>query len=682
MKSFSVFLLTLACPVLLFSQWYWQRPDPTGVDLNDVCILDEDDGWAVGEGGVILITGSGGSGWQQKYTPTIVNLNSVHIVDPGNVWICGDEGYLFRSSISAITFNTTILNSNESYKCIYFINEQIGWVAGTDGIYNTIDGGLNWTHQYSSNSINTVEFYDENTGYAVGSQNVILRTTNGGIDWIECSCPANFSPNSLSIATQDIIWSVGSGIDPIIRSSDGGQNWEAIPCPTSHQITDIDFADEYFGWIVGQEGIVLKTVNAGSDWTQLTTGDYDDHQAVSFSNVYNGIIVGDEGRVFYSNNGGDSWYRVTQPEHPDEERLSSIQFIEHRGWIGDENSNYIFRTTSGGWGWSKHELDQSSYTLDIFFIDHLKGWAGTDGGIERTNDGGVTWDFKYASSSCHALWFFDHYNGFAGTQSGLLRTTDGGDSFSNVNLNLDGFIYSMFFLNSSNGWLTSSEGEIFHTTNGGESWSLQNTPTGDMLLKVYFLDENYGWACGEGGLLHTTDGGNNWNWQFTASGTIRDVFFRDPDNGYIALGSIFATTDGGDSWIDQYAGSDMGTINAFSFPEYTTGYACGNYSTILRTVNGGFVNTEERFIEDERIVSKIYPNPVKTSFTLEYELIENSIVYIHIFNSIGQISASYTINQDNGKQSFNIDAANYSPGIYFYSITGRTIRTTGKFIKY
>ncbi len=680
MKSFSVFLLTLACPVLLFSQWYWQRPDPTGVDLNDVCILDEDDGWAVGEGGVILITGSGGSGWQQKYTPTIVNLNSVHIVDPGIVWVCGDEGYLFRSYMSAITFNTTILNSNESYKCIYFINEQLGWVAGTDGIYKTIDEGLNWTQQYSSNSINTVEFYDENTGYAVGSQNVILRTTNGGTDWIECTCPVDFSPNSLSIASQNVIWVIGSGSETIIRSTDGGQTWEAMPCPTSHQITDIDFADAYYGWIVGKEGIVLKTVNGGSDWTQLTTGDYDDHQAVSFSNVYNGIIVGDEGRVFYSNNGGDSWYRVTQPEHIDEERFTSMQFIEHRGWIGDENSNSIFRTT--GWFWSKHELDQSGYTLDIFFIDHLKGWAGTDGGIERSDDGGVTWDFKYASSSCHALWFFDHYNGFAGTQSGLLRTTDGGDSFSNVNLNLDGFIYSMFFLNSSNGWLTSSEGEIFHTTNGGDSWTLQSTPTSDMLLEVYFLDENFGWACGLGGLLHTTDGGNNWNWQFTTSGTIKDVYFRDADNGYIALGSIFATTDGGYSWIDQYAGSDMGTINAFSFPESTFGYACGNYSTILRTVNGGFVNTEERFIEDERIVSKIYPNPVKTSFTLEYELIENSIVSIHIFNSIGQISASYTINQDNGKQSFNIDAANYSPGIYFYSITGRTIRTTGKFIKY
>ena len=52
-------------------------------------------------------------------------------------------------------------------------------------IIKTIDGGYNWTvkSNASSDQLYSVSFIDENNGLAVGTNGIILKTTNGGIDW-------------------------------------------------------------------------------------------------------------------------------------------------------------------------------------------------------------------------------------------------------------------------------------------------------------------------------------------------------------------------------------------------------------------------------------------------------------------------------------------------------------------
>lgn len=684
MKSFSVFLLALACPVLLFSQWYWQRPDPTGLDLNDIHCISISNAWAVGNGGVVIVTEDGGNTWEQIFTPKLVDLYSVHMINSSLAWACGGNGYVFRSIDGGISFRTISINPGETNFSIYFHNELIGWVAGTDGIHKSNDGGLTWTHQYSEHSINSIEFYDDNIGYAVGVQNTILRTVNGGMDWIECTCPDNFSPRSLSIAGQNTIWSLGSGDIKLIKSVDGAQNWEAMPCPTSYSVTNLNFYSEDLGWVVGWNGLVMKTVNGGSSWTQIVTGYYDYHLAIDFSNTDHGIIVGNSGKVFKCGNGGTSWDRISEPEYPDMEFLTSIQFIDaYTGWIGNKSQNYILATTNGGIDWEKHQLSYSSHIYDIFFIDELNGWAGTLWGIEKTSDGGITWEYLHDLNDCNSVWFFDNLNGLVATNSGLLRTNNGGNSFSEITVNADGNLESIFFLNNNEGWLCSYTGEIFHTTDGGTTWSEQTTPTYDRLEKVFFLNQDLGWASGYGGLIHTDDGGNTWNWQYTTSGTIEDVVFIDPLNGYFARGSIYATTDGGASWVDQEAGgSGMGSIYALSFPESSIGYACGYGATVLKTENGGFVNTKEHSFKYESLVSKIYPNPVKDNFTLEYKLENRSTVDVHIYNSAGQLIKSTSHLQDSGENSLVMSLINYQSGIYFYIIIGEGFNSSGKLIKH
>jgi hypothetical protein len=78
--------------------------------------------------------------------------------------------------------------SGNSLYTIYFNNVNTGYTAGEGGvILKTTNGGINWISQTSSTSsyLTEIFFYDLSTGYCVGGYGTILKTTNGGLTGLE-----------------------------------------------------------------------------------------------------------------------------------------------------------------------------------------------------------------------------------------------------------------------------------------------------------------------------------------------------------------------------------------------------------------------------------------------------------------------------------------------------------------
>src|SRR5512135_1053686 len=83
-------------------------------------------------------------------------------------------------------------NTMNNLNSIYFTDVNTGYAVGTGGvIIKTMDGGTNWTMQYSDDNVGfcSVHFPNTDTGYAVGSAtgnssqgSVILNTVDGGIN--------------------------------------------------------------------------------------------------------------------------------------------------------------------------------------------------------------------------------------------------------------------------------------------------------------------------------------------------------------------------------------------------------------------------------------------------------------------------------------------------------------------
>lgn len=66
----------------------------TFFSLNGVAMVSPDEGWAVGNGGVILHYQSGA--WTQAQSPTGENLSSVIMISVSEGWAIGDHGTMLH----------------------------------------------------------------------------------------------------------------------------------------------------------------------------------------------------------------------------------------------------------------------------------------------------------------------------------------------------------------------------------------------------------------------------------------------------------------------------------------------------------------------------------------------------------------------------------------------------------
>jgi hypothetical protein len=77
----------------------------------------------------------------------------------------------------------------------------------------------------------------------------------------------------------------------------------------------------------------------------------------------------------------------------------------------------------------------------------------------------------------------------------------------------------------------------------------------------------------------------------------------------------------------------------------------------------------------------IFPNPLSTSTTIEYELKEPGMVFYNIYNYIGQeIALLVSEYQLKGKHQVNWNAEGQPSGIYFYRLTTGNHSSTGKLV--
>ena len=149
----------------------------------------------------------------------------------------------------------------------------MGWAAGFGNhpgsiIIRTTNGGLNWNFQSQCQDATPeyIYFIDQNTGWVVGQIRLIVKTTDGGFNWSNQCDTISVHPLSGFFVDQNYGWVVGDGwLKPsnIISTTNGGNNWNYQNSPTSGILWSVYFVDVNTGWTVGEHGVILKTTNGG-----------------------------------------------------------------------------------------------------------------------------------------------------------------------------------------------------------------------------------------------------------------------------------------------------------------------------------------------------------------------------------------------------------------------------------
>lgn len=242
-------------------------------------------------GVVINKTTDGGITWQKKVLSTTAGDVGIYIqfINENIGWVL-----IFNlSGISASLLRTTDGGNNWSPVgttggMFYFVDANNGWIITSSSsmgsappyyISHTTDGGANWSVQYTDNTkgkLSNLQFTDLNNGWAVGDSAKILKTTNGGNNWIPITNTGNNAKNEAVFFINANVGWIGSrqfsnqGQAVILHTTDGGGSWSIQNTPSQYKIFSIYFADVNNGWFTADFGVIGHTANGGA--TEVEAG--------------------------------------------------------------------------------------------------------------------------------------------------------------------------------------------------------------------------------------------------------------------------------------------------------------------------------------------------------------------------------------------------------------------------
>ena len=277
----------------------WKDPDgSTWRKHLDASSFAGSTGWAVGAE-QILYTRDSGRSWTSQFEHLCGKAllpTRVCAVDGQTAWLV---------AVSHVARNNCFHTTNAGREWIekrlpdllhptdvFFLDQKHGWIISDDGdipagnatIYITNDGGDSWQSRKLEikGSPRRVKFFTPDDGL------LLQHTANESRTRTICN---------------------------LLRSKDAGRSWRVV-YTFGHQLMDFSIANPDTLFVVGVDGFISKSVNAGLDWRRLATSTRDCFNVIRVQSDGEGVAGGDFGLILTTRDYGDHWESCGQKGAP------------------------------------------------------------------------------------------------------------------------------------------------------------------------------------------------------------------------------------------------------------------------------------------------------------------------------------------------------------------------------
>ncbi len=373
------------------------------------------------------------------------------------------------------------------------------------GPFNLAQADQNMPHESlptawkSDAELTDVFFLNSQLGWAVGAQGVILRTTNGGVQWTEISQAPDLIVDDISLGQKlkNMRSGARSRLTGIADDFSGAQQ-RPIRC----RFESVCFIDADHGWIAGgyevpyvgrSRAVIMRTNDGGQTWESIRSLVIPRINKIQFTDQLTGWAVGRTGNlfqtgVFHTSNGGQTWSSKSSTKLP--------------GWTD------AVKTRQG--------------LLTINYEGNL--------GILRNSDFEASVIRQRELSRINQISMSDDGKGWAAGERGtMLKTVDGGRSFVPLELGssnaagpnariaalIKQFDLKTLAVTSNQVWFAGDPGSLLFAVDLESGKAIaRRLPVQSRINKICFADDQHGWAVGANGcILSTNDGGQTWGLQ-------------------------------------------------------------------------------------------------------------------------------------------------------------------------
>lgn len=368
--------------------------------LNAVSAAVPSSAWAVGSGGVVIATNSGGQFWQPSSSGTSEALFAVDNINGSTVVACGNGGVIVRSSDGGQSWSPITSGASVPLNGIDLLANGTGYIVGSSGrILKTTNGGAVWYPIASGTlqPLNAVHFTDPDHGTVVGASGTIISTTNGGLTW---NTQQGWTQNSLFSVIRDGDYGMICGdAGETIFTDDAGASWTTRNVPTTVALFRLTHPSTGEYAAVGEEGVIMRTSDNGLTWVrEISHAMYTCYGADAHGGTV--YIVGDFGlalrnttypypielRSFTAHREGECiqlrWETVREEEH--------LGITPQRGLYGDwedgrffpsmgiNGGTYLWKDCAAGRDAARYRLKSIGIAGDISFSPEIEVAAAAE----------------------------------------------------------------------------------------------------------------------------------------------------------------------------------------------------------------------------------------------------------------------------------------------------------------
>lgn len=188
-----------------------------GTYPNDIFFIDPKRGWLVTDNGrlpaglgKLHFTNDGGNAWAAYWLNAGGKPYKIRFIDAKKGWLI--EHYFNREGSRTLTNLYETGDGGLGWELISSFERRISDLCVLDGdvmvacgesgyIARSVDGGRNWLHQRSKSRafINSVQFYNNEIGIAVGDSKTLLLSKDFGQTWAALSTDATRDENFVKV---------------------------------------------------------------------------------------------------------------------------------------------------------------------------------------------------------------------------------------------------------------------------------------------------------------------------------------------------------------------------------------------------------------------------------------------------------------------------------------------------
>uniref|UniRef100_A0A832DGT1 T9SS type A sorting domain-containing protein n=1 Tax=Ignavibacterium album TaxID=591197 RepID=A0A832DGT1_9BACT len=408
------------------------------------------------------------------------------------------------------------------------------------------------------------------------------------------------------------------------------------------------------------------------------------------------------------------WIRIQTPVTANLKYIYAVDSLNI--WVAGD-SGYILYSSDLGENWSIQHFNSEFEITDIFFLDKDNGWAIENGTLDSINvtnfilsttDGGLNWNsirFRPDNVNLYSICFRNYQTGFiGGDNSVFVITTNSGTDW--IEIPRDTATFSHFpvrkirFLNDSTGFAVGGfydrGGVIWHSIDGGFNW-MTDSAYADPFFDMVFVDSVSVVAMASdiersfpSAVFKTTNLGNSWfHQEIPYYGVSTGIDKRTSTEIWGTFKKEFiVSTDAGENWFTVVT-PDSIEVYDIAFTDSLHGFAVAQNGIFLRYIPKVIsVNDDELKEINSFFVYQNYPNPFNSSTRIKIQFLDESLLNIFIYNSLGEkVHTVFSGISNSGVSEYFFSAENLPSGIYFYTVEAIEVKNrlnsnffTGKMI--